>query len=64
MTRLAITIISLTAIVFILAEQSHAKIDPETILSIWRLDENQGGVELEIRLKMIVTERSQVVSKR
>ena len=34
MTRLTITIISLTAIVFILAEHSHAKIAPETVLGI------------------------------
>ena len=44
MTRLTITIISLTAIVFILAEQSHAKISPETVLGIWRLDENKSEV--------------------
>ena len=44
MIRLTIIFISLTAIVFILAAQSYAEIDPETVLGIWLLDENKGGV--------------------
>ena len=44
MTRLTIIFISLTAIVFILAAQSYAEIDPKTVLGIWLLDENKGGV--------------------
>ena len=44
MTRLTIIFISLTAIVFILAAQSYAEIDPKTVLGIWLLDENKGGI--------------------
>ncbi len=57
MTRLTIIFISLTAIVFILAAQSYAEIDPEAVIGIWLLDEDKGGVA-EIRLEMVMMERS------
>ena len=44
MTRFTISIISLISFVLILVEQNSAKIDPETVLGIWLLDENKGGV--------------------
>ena len=56
MTRLTIIFISLTAIVFILAAQSYAEIDPEAVIGIWLLDEDKGGVA-EIRLEMVMMEK-------
>ena len=47
MARFTISIISLISFVLILVEQNSAKIDPETVLGIWRLDENKGGVARE-----------------
>ncbi|MBD69816.1 hypothetical protein CMK21_06795, partial [Candidatus Poribacteria bacterium] len=44
MARFTISIISLISFVLILVEQNSAKIDPETVLGIWLLDENKGGV--------------------
>ena len=44
MARFTISIISLMSFVLILVEQNSAKIDPETVLGIWLLDENKGGV--------------------
>ena len=62
MTRFTISIISSLVFVSILVEQSSAKVGPEAVLGIWLLDEDKGGVATDSS-KMVVMERSQVVSK-
>ena len=44
MTRLSIICISFIIVSFMFAGQSYAKVDPETVLGVWLLDEGRGDI--------------------
>ena len=44
MTRLTIICISLIIVCLMFAGQSYAKIDPDTVLGAWLLDEGRGDI--------------------